>query len=585
MTILLILIPLVWILRFKDYKFGFIAVLGGIVVTNTFLSIFLQIFGVFNFWFLLGLQIIFAVVTVILNHSIITKTFQNIKTIKIKSIPWLFIVAISIIALQFYFVHFDYTGKISTLNGIQSVENFKSGHPYFSDEWIAIGMSEQSIQNRGLPFTNIFNGNNFSNFLFVFHSMISGIDLILGLNLLTAYQTIAIFFALLLIISIYILLRELKVSVGISILTIFLVSYLPNSSNLPILWYLLPWNVGFLFFIIYLISIKKEYFKTSIIFNLFSIIFYPPIVLIALPSFLLSLFKISEKKKRIRGAVVYMGIIFVGLIVGGIFISFANKVSVTEIFRIISDFLARDLDSSLGHPPLFIVWRVIPWFLVPFVFWSLWKIRHKEAFISVPIFIGLVLWFLYSVKFQTIFMDYHRIVAVTAILLVVISAISLEEFKNYILIKIKRLDNDVVKYAFIFGILILFFILSFSFTKRENWMNFTTLGFMPAPPANNYLNKDDIELFKDIHNKRFLAVPWKGLILGVLTDNIPLVTKPSTLTVNVVRYEEFLAGDCQKKKELATKFKIDYVYTPQFSCDGFKFLGKSTENFHLYLVK
>jgi hypothetical protein len=585
MLILLILVPLIWILRFKDYKFGFVSVISLIIAGNAGISVILQSVGLFKFSVLLGMYLLIAALTLIFNWKLLIDKIKDFKFGYFKKISWIFLIALTTIGFQLYSVHFNYTGPLTTINGIKIVENFKSGHPYFSDEWIAIGISEHSIKTGELPFTNILNDKTFLNFLFVFHSLISGIDLLLNLNLVTAYQGVSIIFSLILITFAYIFLRESKISVGISILIVFLISYLPNSSNLPLLWNLLPWNIGFIFFLAYLIAVKKEYFKTSIILNLLSIIFYPPLSMIAVPSFLLSLFKVEDKKNLIKNLTIYTGLIFVGLFISIIFISIFSSEGFVKIIKTVSDFSIRDLDSALGEPPLFIVWRVIPWFITPFAVWGLWKIRRNQAFLTGPVFVGLFLWFLYSLKFPTFFMDYHRTVAITSLLMLIVSAFCVEDFKNYLLSKIKILNKEIIKKILVCVLLALFLFLSFSFTKRDNWMHFKTGEFLPTPPANNYLHQDDLNLFKNIHQKTFLAVPWKGLVLGMATDNKPVVTKPSTLTINLIDYQKFMVSDCAAKKNLVNKFNVDYVYTPKFECTGFELMGKSSEGLHLYLVK
>jgi hypothetical protein len=584
MAFLLILTQLLWIFRFKDYKTGFIFVVSAIITTIAFSSIFLQIFGVFKFPYLFSIYLLIAAITLVLNHKVIKEFTEKRKISKVSLAPLFFIAALFVIGLQFYFVHFDYSGKISTYTGVFNVENFRSNQPYFSDEWIAVGMSEKVIETGKLPFINIFNGNYFQNFLFVFHSLISGIDLLLDLNLLVSYQAVSIAFSLILLSFIYVLLRGYKISPGISVFIIFLISYLPNSSNLPLLWNLLPWNVGFLFFIAYLVSIQNKQFFIAIALNVLSIIFYPPIILLSIPSFIFAVIK-HNRVDWLKIFSFYFGVILFGLVSAISFISFVNGTSFTKVFTTIYDFIFRNLNSALGTPPLFIVWRVVPWFAVPFGFWALWKKRRVFPEITVPIFIGLILWFLYSGKFETFLMDYHRIVAVTSILILIISAFAIEDFKEFLTNKFHILSTKKIKLITMFLLITVFFALSFTFTQRENWINFRTLEYLPTPPANRYLHPDDLRLFKGIEKQVFLAPHWKGLVLGVATKNIPVITKPSTITVNLFRYEDFILGSCEVKKNFTYKFKIKYLYIPETNCAGFELMGKSAEGLHLYLVK
>lgn len=585
MLILLILVPLVWILRFKDRCFGFVVVVSSMIASSAILSIFLQSFGVFKFGYLLSLWLLVVFLSIYLNFNLIKNEIKSLKKINYKSLSWFLLFALSIISMQFYFVHFDYSGKISTFAGFMEVENFNSGQPYFSDEWIAVAMSEKSIETGKLPFINALDNSGFQNFLFVFHSSISGIDLLLDLNLLTAYQVLSIVFAMILICFTYVLLRSFEISVGVSILIIFLISYLPNSSNLPILWYLLPWNIGLIFFVAYLVSVKKRHIKWSIILNIFSIIFYPPLVVLSLPSFVFMSLMQGGKKDNIKNLKLYLGIVLLGFVGGVLFLSLFGNESLLEILIRIYDFLFRDLNSQLGEPPRFLIWRVVPWFAVPFAFWSLWTKKKEISYLTAPIFIGLSLWFLYSVRVDTILIDYHRIVAITSILLLIIASFSIESLKDFLINKIKIFQSENAKNFLLFGLLMLMFILSFSFTQREGWLNFRIKQLYPSPPANQYLHSDDIYLFSGIKNEIFLAPPWKSLVLSVATKNIPLVTKPSTITISKINYENFLVANCNQKKYFTNRFKIKYVYTPEFKCDGFELLGTSSESLSLYLVK
>ena len=129
--------------------------------------------------------------------------------------------------------------------------------------------------------------------------------------------------------------------------------------------------------------------------------------------------------------------------------------------------------------------------------------------------------------------------------------------------------------------------LSFNYTQRDNWKEFklNPVGgreVLPAAPANTYLHQDDLVIFQDIHEKRFISLPWKGLVIGVSTLNYPLETKSSTITNGFLRYSEFMSYNCERKKEIAHEFKIDYVYSSGFDCRYFKEIAISTENIHLY---
>jgi hypothetical protein len=106
----------------------------------------------------------------------------------------------------------------------------------------------------------------------------------------------------------------------------------------------------------------------------------------------------------------------------------------------------------------------------------------------------------------------------------------------------------------------------------------------PAPPVTRYLRDDDLKLFSDFSKKKFISPQWKGLVLGVTTGNYPLDSKPSMVTNNILSYDVFNSAVCEQKQKYIDTHKIDLVYSASTTCAGFKEIGKTSENLHLYSV-
>ena len=93
----------------------------------------------------------------------------------------------------------------------------------------------------------------------------------------------------------------------------------------------------------------------------------------------------------------------------------------------------------------------------------------------------------------------------------------------------------------------------------------------------------DVKIFKGIEQKKFLSTPWKGLVIGVATNNYPAVAKEGIMSVgNPQLVSQFLMADCEAKSNLAKNYKLDYIYLYEFNCPGFTKIDKSSENLYLY---
>lgn len=578
MNFLLLLTHFFWIFRFRDKKLGFVCTLSFFILIQVSIAVVSQLFGFFEYKNILIINIIISLFSLFLNIKYFKKDFFN-GFFNEKYL--IFFIAITIIFTQFYLVHFRYSGELATYNGIVEVENFNPKQPYFSDEWIAISMSEKVIESKNLPLINPLDNTRFYNFLFVFHSLIAQFDLFLNLNLINDYSWLSIIFSLITLVFIYILLIKLDISNNIALLTIFLISYLPNSSNLPLLWYLLPWNLGFIFLIAFFIMVEYKKYWLAYIFNIASIVFYPPIMIFSIPSF----FALIFRKISYKILVSYLATLISGFFISLFIISKHTDQSYGNVVYKLSNLIIRPLENIYGVAPSFLFWDVVPFICVPFVFIGIVVFFKKYNYILVTFYVGFVLWILYSLNFKTFFADYHRVVAISAILAMIIFSITFNFLYKNIKYKISFLNSDEFSKIINLLILVIFFVALFSFTGRQGWKDFKTLNIEPMPPANNYLTEDDLNLFKDINNERFIAPPWKGLVIAVATKNLPLSSKASTLTMNIVDYYDFIKLDCYVMTDVLNFHNTKYVYIPEKKCSQFKELGKSREGLVLYLIE
>ena len=100
------------------------------------------------------------------------------------------------------------------------------------------------------------------------------------------------------------------------------------------------------------------------------------------------------------------------------------------------------------------------------------------------------------------------------------------------------------------------------------------------------LTKDDLRIFENIKNAKFLSIPWKSTVIGTATNNYPIVTKEGTISMsNENLVNVFFNEDCIGKNNIAESLKIDYVYLPEFYCPGFEKIDKSEEGLILYKYK
>jgi len=581
--LVLVLIPFLLVFRFKNHVLGFIYILGSIIAIHLCVAFLTQFFHFFLYPVVITIHSIIALATLyILRYKSPNISFKL-------NFNWFVIFSFLIIIFQLWSVHFFYTGTVSVIGNYKTVSHESYPYPYFSDEWIGVSFSNYSINNNALPIVNplIESGkySNFPNIFIFFFSLISELFLILNISPLFGYAFFSIITGAIICLLIFILLRQLKIGMFASIIATLCVPFIVNGLNLPGIWYLIPFIGGTILFLLSLIGLCNHKHIFSLIMSILSLLLYPPMIVFVVITYLAYL--IFEKELKLINKIKILSISFVSLIliIGIIFFSQGNNIKeLSNIF--FSSIWRLNLDGGI---PTYYIWNIIPIILLPIALIGLIKIIiKKNIVILAPTILGLSLWLFYSYSQYYFIIDYSRVVVLTSFLLMILVGFGFDEIFKYILGKYKSYVN---KYTILFAklfVIIIFLILSFSYTDSSAWKKLelrvsnSNISLKPSAPAGNFLTGDDIKLFSSISKERFISIPWKGLVIGVSTNNYPLDSKASIITNDFLRYSEFINKSCEEKINASIKYHLKYVYSNQFSCDKFTEIGQSSEGLHLY---
>ena len=330
--------------------------------------------------------------------------------------------------------------------------------------------------------------------------------------------------------------------------------------------------------------------KSSIFSSILSLIFYPPIIIFIAPIWLAYLIKNFKNPKIYKAILIIIPILLI--IIWYILGLATNNFNLGSVFQTFLNYIIRpELDNGI---PNFMIWNIIPLILLPFILLGLIKIiKNKIYYFFAPITIGLIFWFIYLSTWKVIIIEYARVVAVTSILLVIVSGFGIDWILKLFQRKYPGFFKKNVIYILKSIVILLIIFMSFSYTSHKNWLKLTIKlnppeshrTGSPAAPVNKYLTSDDLKLFNNIHQERFVSLPWKGLVIGAATNNFPLDSKPSTITNKILSYDVFMSTDCRGKDSLSIKYNIDFAYTKPFNCSNFKPVGYSNEGMFLYEFK
>ena len=583
-AILLTLIPFLLVFCCKNRIYSFLSVFTTVVGFHLLLALVSQTFHVFNYPVIIVAHSIFAIVMLVVLVKNRTRFYESVRAVSFRSmfrpINLIVLAAFCIIFFELWSVHFNYTGTISTINGYEQVTSYSNPYPIFSDEWVGIAFSNYAIASHSLPLANpLFKNSFFFTFLMPFHSMIAEVFLFLGSAPLYTYAYLAIFVGMIICFLVYLCLRSYDVSQLYSVLTVLFLPFLANGTNMPGLWYVIPVSGGLIFFFVCIAADRFEKNILIYIAGIISLVLYPPIII-----FVGSLFvaryiprtkKIFDNKYISGGLVVFFSASFI--------IYFSNKF-------FFDNYIYRT--NLVGGIPSFPLWIIVPWFLLPFFAIGLWNLFKRKAYpVLISIAVCFIFWISYDFTMNVFVIDYPRVVFTGSILIIFVTGFGLEWFGKKITAYL-NINRQTYVYVSSIIMILCFCIISFSYTSLSPWNklvlttydvkgNSNIIG--PTAPSDQYLTLDDIRLFRNIHNKVIVTVPWKGLVIGVAEDDYPLQSKGSEITNNILFTQDFINNDCTVKNFWSRYFNISYVYLAPFDCpDHFITEGTSSEGLVLY---
>lgn len=583
--LLVLFFPWVLVFLFDDKFRGFVYISVFDLAFHVVLAIVTQSLHIFTYPVIIAAHGLVALAVAVI-------LIRKRRDIKLKR-PGLIILipffAFIIIGYELSSVHYNYTGIVVTAGGIGFVNHDAYSYPLFSDEWVNADLARYSIENKSLPLVNplIQGAPDYANLLTPYDSLTAELFLSLGLDPISEWSALAVAFGLFMCMALYILMRKIGIGSLAAAAAVLCIPFLAEGGNLPGIWFLLPYTLGTLVLLVMLTSLAMRDRKLAVVSAILSLILYPPMMAFVIPTLCVAgavepdFRAVLKKKKKI-----IMGIIVATVCAAALaFVILSRAFDLDMFSKAVSfGFFHQNIDRGIVSYALS---HVVP---IPILIFAavglLLLVKSKRYILLTPMAVGLAYWIMYAFVSEVLIIEYTRIVAITALLLIVPVGIGIE----WILIKIPKTrtgHSALVYLLFIYAVATVIYLASI-YPVSNAWSSFILHQgeyiLIPGPPVNRYLKPDDLKLFSDIHGARFVAPPWKGLVIGVATGNYPLQTKSATIGTDILSYADFMNADCATKTILAKTYSIEYAYSEPFDCPDFSEIGNSAEKLHLYMT-
>lgn len=575
---ILFLAPFCFVGFFENKKHGFVLILFCGISFLSILGFILQGLGVFCYW-------VFAPAVLSAEIAALFLFFRRREFyFKLKDVDWMALFVFCVAMATLFHVHYNYTGEFNLATdqnfSYHDAKNMVYPYPYYSDEWYSVSLADGAITSHGLPLIPTISRNIFLNMELFFHSFMADIFLLLKTDVLSAYVPVSLFLNCLIIVLAYVFLRFSGLKKMTSTIPALLLLYITCGANLPGFWHFIPFNLGILFFLLSLCFMREKFSVGAFCACCVGSVFYPPMIIFFWSAFIA--FFGSEYKNHIKKHARAYTYWFLALLLAIPAVLLILLIS--PIAGAVNYIFSRLFFVSLSAPfiPRHLFYYIIPWLAIILFFFGVRSVFRGQKWFLLPFILGAIFWFFYSFTTKRFFMEYERVVVLTSAIVCLIAGFGLQRIEKF------AASKNFVNF-FEAAAIVCFVLLAPFYTQLNNWQRLelidpkNNLTAAPKAPANNYLVQSDIDVFEGISGKRFLSLPWKGLVVGVATGNYPAVTKEGTASLGKQSsLVEFESAGCSGKKALAKKMKLDYIYLCPFDCPGFEEISKSPEGLVLY---
>ncbi|MGE5042081.1 MAG: hypothetical protein ACM3IJ_04210 [Candidatus Levyibacteriota bacterium] len=578
-----LLAPFLALKKFKDLKVGFFYILLFIFFLQLIIALATQALHLFTY------QVILSFNTLVFFACLFFfRPFRPDLKLLAKKIDLFLIYVVLISGTALYMVHYHYTGFYSTTTNLstETKRPLNYPYPYFSDEWYSIAFIKDAIATHSLPVRDPIWHGPFTNLEIAFHSLLSEFIVILNLNPLTGYVILSIVMNTLIITLLYLFLAINKVKKLQSAIISLSALYIVNTSLIPGLWTLIPLSLGIIFLLLSIAFYYLERKKMFLLASFLTLIFYTPLILLIIVMMVSQLYK-KPYGKSLKIFVLYMlTVIISGGLISSVFLF--DRFTPGQIFELIMHKFIYD--SYVGSDFIFTfpIYFAIPIPILLLATVGLPALYKEKRALAAMVGISLLFWAFYSFTSYSFIIELERIVIVASILLVLAAGFGLKKIFDTVE-KFEGFKNNwdflYLQYIFLF----LFIPLLLFYTGSDAWKHFTGKSpFMVAhnlPLANRFLDPEDLRLFTGIKNARFLSSPWKGTVISVATNNVPLTIKSGTISGSIPDYQEqFRNFSCKEKQGFVKLYNLSYVYIPSLviDCPMFQLKGVSAEGIMLY---